>query len=96
MSSKYIWVVTYDHLDDLPVLVVGPNNADEREIYNRCKTPFRMYDDDGELYYSGLMCDESEDSEGNGPLMDYGMPNAGAVRLDWKNPKTGEWEGLVG
>lgn len=93
MSSEYIWIVCYDHLDDLPVYVVGPSNADETEIHKRCTIPFRMYDDDGQLYYSGLMCDECGDP-GN-PLDDYGTPNAGAARLDWKNPKTGEWEGFI-
>jgi len=50
---------------------------------------FRMYDDDGELYYTGrLLRDEDnprydEDTALRGPLADYGEPNAGAVRIEY-------------
>lgn len=57
---------------------------------------FRLYDDDGELYYTGRQAfvdpaEADEDAE-FGPLNDFGMPNDGAVRLDyWED---GEWKTL--
>lgn len=47
---------------------------------------FRMYDDDGEVYYTGAFLalpgyDGYE--EGFEPLEDFGTPNAGAVRIDY-------------
>lgn len=42
--------------------------------------PFRMYDDDGEFYYAGLMM--GDDLQLFEPLDDYGTPNAGATRID--------------
>lgn len=42
---------------------------------------FKMYDDDGELYYTGrLISDDVYDDAGR-PLDDYGTPNAGAVSI---------------
>lgn len=53
---------------------------------------FRMYDDDGELYYTGRYISNDGEPE-FGPLDDYGAPNAGATHIEFKNAK-GEWEEL--
>lgn len=44
---------------------------------------FRMYDDDGILYYTGtLITDDPGDEEAcYAPLGDYGTPNAGAIEI---------------
>lgn len=45
---------------------------------------FNIYDDDGELYYSGRMItdDNPPDEEAcGGPLDDFGAPNAGATEI---------------
>ena len=44
---------------------------------------FKMYDGDGELYYTGRMItDEGKTEEAYfGPLDDYGMPNAGCTSI---------------
>ena len=53
--------------------------------------PFKLYDGDGELYYTGRMnmgaLDEYGDSD---PLYCFGMPNAGATTLKVK--LNGTWQ----
>lgn len=51
-------------------------------------TAFKMYDDDGILYYEGRM---NQHCDGLEPLEDFGMPNAGAVTLRVLNTQ-GKWE----
>lgn len=52
---------------------------------------FKMYDDDGELYYDGRYIEEN-DSDEMEPLDCFGMPNAGCTSIKMKSAKTGEWE----
>lgn len=97
----YAWLITKDHLFDGSTIdrneagVTGPRRA-PADLLARLQAgegqEFRMYDDDGELYYEGrYLGDDSEDMFG--PLDDFGMPNAGAVRIDYKNA-AGAWEVL--
>lgn len=54
--------------------------------------PFRLYDDDGGLYYEGRMNADALDAYGEGwgnPLDDFGMPNAGCTELQYLD--RGEW-----
>src|SRR5215472_17461504 len=49
---------------------------------------FKIYDDDGEVYYTGVRMGEAEEfgsEEGFKPLDDFGTPNAGAVPIDYLN-----------
>lgn len=58
---------------------------------------FRIYDDDRELYYTGVRTgrgDPDGSEEGFEPLDDYGTPNAGATEIRYFKPETGEWETL--
>lgn len=54
---------------------------------------FRMYDDDGELYFEGILLgnDESEE-EGFAPLDDYGTPDSGCTEIRYYT--NGKWETL--
>lgn len=52
---------------------------------------FRMYDDDGELYYDGRIVG---DYDGFEPLDDFGMPNVGCTNIRYLNANTGAWETL--
>lgn len=91
--SEYAWIVTKDHLDNKTVSVIGPSNATDeqiKELESGKGEAFNMYDDDGEIYYSGKIIG---DYSGFEPLDDYGTPNAGAVDIQYKN-KTGVWESL--
>lgn len=91
------WIIDKDHIGDsnskpttlgnaLGLMGPGSYKGDGSEL--TCK--FRMYDDDGELYYEG----RSGDSSDFGPLDDFGMPNAGATRIDYLNLATGKFETL--
>ena len=58
---------------------------------------FKIYDDDEELYYTGLYIDDSDSEYGEnafGPLDDFGTPNAGAVDIRYYNRETKEYESL--
>lgn len=100
--SRYAWIITRDHTADEgaeegtnmnAIGIVGPRGCtDEQEEQLKAGEgeEFRMYDDDGILYYSGRIIG---DYDGFEPLDDYGMPNAGAVRIDYKN-KDGIWSQL--
>lgn len=52
---------------------------------------FRIYDDDGELYYSGraYLPEDATDDDEFGPLWDFGTPNAGATELRYF--EQGKW-----
>lgn len=98
--SDYAWVVDKDYISDetpvddwgklsaaVAVDVCGPSDATDAQI-ERARSEgkaFRMYDDDGILYYSGRCWTAEPDSEELfGPLDDYGMPNAGAVVIKYR------------
>lgn len=94
----YAWIIDTDHLADGPEYddtgVMGPRQAPDAmtdALRNREPVPnaetftFRMYDDDGTLYYTGRMATTEGDTERAcyGPLGDFGMPNAGAVLIEY-------------
>lgn len=57
--------------------------------------PFRLLDDDGVIYYEGMMVplEEHDDySDGFEPLDDFGGPNAGCTNLEYVDAKTDCWE----
>jgi len=73
----YGWIITRDTLpfDDLgDVGTIGPSNCKLSVEEIKKGKPFRMYDDDGELYYEGFI---AGDFEGFEPLDDFGGPNSG-------------------
>ena len=93
----YAWTITKDHLADLPYGLhsmrddagtVGPSDAtmDHDAIVAHAEgKKFRMFDDDGELNYEGVLVG----GDGFEPLDDFGMPNAGATEI--KYLEDGEW-----
>jgi hypothetical protein len=99
--STYAWIITKDHLaepgdTDTDVGTTGPSDAPDDLIAllsDGKGHTFRMYDDDGELYYTGRLVardDEMGEDECYGPLGDFGMPNAGAVTITYAGHK--EWD----
>lgn len=93
--SYYAWVITTDHLEgNKPVCVTGPHDATDEQIANAHEKgiSFKIYDDDGELYYSGRYWELSGDID-FGPLDDYGAPNAGATEIHYRN-KSGKYVAL--
>lgn len=94
-KSKYWWKITTVHglhntdprfkpntFVDAGWLGYGPNNADESITAN--KAVFKLYDDDGILYYTGEIFGEYDGFE---PLDDFGAPCDGCtgIKID------GEW-----
>jgi hypothetical protein len=58
---------------------------------------FRIYDDDRELYYTGIRTGQGDpdgSEDGFEPLDDYGTPNAGATEIRYWKPETRTWETL--
>lgn len=95
------WIITNDHLAEPDgiagtnmnaVTVVGPSDYDGPTDIGALRVPFRMYDDDGTLYYEGRMNADALEAFGDGrdPLSGFGMPNAGATRLDYREA-SGAW-----
>lgn len=78
--------------------VSGPSTASQSEVDDAAHGErFRMYDDDGILYYAGKIWVDPRNEDGVekfGPLADFGTPNAGAVEIRYQNDITGEWETL--
>jgi hypothetical protein len=86
---KMRWIITKDVIE---------NGADEG-VMSRAGSPregfpsekFRMFDDDGELYYEG-MAEQDNESSGFEPLDDFGMPNAGCTEIQYF--EKGKWNTL--
>ena len=85
----YGWIITKDIIEDgLGNLTSGPRGSQFTFAdLEATGTQFRMYDDDGTLYYEGLICG---DFDGFEPLDDFGTPNAGATRIELY--LKGRWE----
>lgn len=80
--------------------VIGPSDATDDEIAQLKAgrgLAFRMFDDDGELYYKGRWLEpEGDDWDGEQqfePLNCFGTPNAGCTYIEYKNT-AGKWEML--
>jgi len=60
---------------------VGIASSDyDESLEDEMVARFRMYDDDGEMYYEGIATpDDGED--GFAPLDDFGTPNAGCTEI---------------
>ena len=86
------WIITVDHIEDgARVETFGPRTTElaRDEIIDHVDaTPFRMFDDDGILYYEGLMT--TPDTDPFAPLDHFGAPNAGCTMIELKTD--GGWE----
>jgi hypothetical protein len=104
-GTGYGWLITRDvlaeedardgdlHLDD--VGAYGPSDVVlTREQVAEHGMDFRMFDDDGTLYYEGKFA-LAPDCHASGfePLDDFGMPNAGCTEIHYKDT-AGEWRRL--
>lgn len=90
MASSYGWIITEDHTEEGngDAGTIGPRDIDTRielELHRGHGRAFRMYDDDGELYYSGRIIGHGTypdlGEEAFRPLDDFGTPNAGATEI---------------
>ena len=101
--SIYGWLITKDHIgngaDDG---ATGPQKITKTHADNLvqidCTDPtvgvremFKMYDDDGVLYYTGFITGEYDGFE---PLDDFGTPNAGCTEIRYRLKGSGAFETL--
>lgn len=98
MACDYGWIITEDHIskecgDKSEVGISGPRNISKAVLARLKKgegVKFKLYDDDGILYYEGLQIEGDEGDEGTfAPLDNFGMPNSGCTEL--KQFLNGEW-----
>lgn len=95
--TTYAWTITKDYLNDPAdpddvnaVGVSGPSEASDEalaQVLAGHGRLFRMYDDDGILYYTGRLFDTTGDYDEDAcyaPLGNYGMPAAGAVEIRYQ------------
>lgn len=73
------WVESDSFGKPTTMRIAGPNGCSSDDCdAGYTWTKFRMFDDDGVLYYEGEM---NEFCDGLEPLTDFGMPNAGCTIL---------------
>ena len=98
--APYAWLITKDHFYDpdqpkesgCRAGWMGPSNVGmtELEVREMRHEIFRMFDDDGNLYYTGIICGRYEGFE---PLDDLGTPDAGCTSIEYMQDD-GEWRAL--
>lgn len=111
MVAEYAWIIDVDHSPDPNYPegsycnakgVCGPSTAPDNLLDILRNTQqgrrFKIFDDDGELYYEGRIIVDVPDGydlqdEHFGPLWDFGTPNAGATDIQYLND-SGLWETL--
>ena len=90
--AKYAWRINEDQISDggpegtngNAIGMLGPRSItpeQEARLKDGAGEEFKMYDDDGEHYYTGRIIG---DYSGFEPLDDFGTPNAGAVDIRYK------------
>ncbi len=91
--NNYHWMIdgAYGTCSNESLPIHGPSDCDADEAFGPSAKRFLMMDDDGEIYYGGLI--QGTDYQGFEPLDDYGTPNAGASEIRYINAN-GDWEKL--
>lgn len=96
--AKYAWIITKDLIsdDDEPSAVgkVGPHNINPALLATLKTVPaaavrFRMLDDDGSIYFHGLIVG---DYDGFEPLDSYGRPSHGCTEIQYR--ESAKWTRL--
>lgn len=83
------WIEIEDDFKCEQPTIVNVQSCDYQNKYDKdLVIRFRMYDDDGILYYEGR-ADEDTSFE---PLDDFGMPNAGCTYIKYWNDDEQKWE----
>ena len=106
--QNYTWILDKDHIADPgakpgtngnAVGMFGPRDYRPdllKALMQGGGIPFRMLDDDKNLYYEGRIAVPKGEEDGEAllyPLDDFGMPNAGCTIIQYKD-KTGKWKGI--
>lgn len=93
MPANHAWIIDKDLIDGKAVNLTGPRDAHpdfaaKLKADPKAGKKFKMYDDDGELYYEGriLYADDADGDVEFRPLDDFGMPGAGCTEIRyWLN-----------
>ena len=93
------WIVTRNYCDPRncmyeEVEIIGPGDCEIPKEELLKGHPFKMYDDDHNLYYTGFLVGDKKSHEALTPLEDYGTPNAGASYIKYQNDETKKWESV--
>ena len=79
-----MWIITKDYISSAgETTAVGTRSRDLKDgEEDKCTIPFKLYDDDGELYYEGLMSPGAADSmKIFSPLHGWAMGYAGCTEI---------------
>lgn len=104
MKNKKGWIITNSHIDEIeryepkigniyknkPVNIIGPNGCELSIEELKKGFPFKMFDDDSNLYYEGFLVGDKYGHDGFMPLDHYGTPNAGCTSIQYQNENK-EW-----
>jgi hypothetical protein len=102
-GAGYGWIIDKDRLSNgegSRVGIMGPHNlidSIKAQLESGKGEPFRLLDDDGEIYYEGrIIHHEGYEAPDTGfePLDDFGEPDAGCSGIQYKSERTGQWEDL--
>jgi hypothetical protein len=87
------WIITRDHisLDPNEKPTVGRGSYDNAQAASNFPYRFKLYDDDGVLYYEGRSDDR--DSQRAFDPLDWADAYAGCTRIDYLRDG-GKWEAL--
>jgi hypothetical protein len=76
----------------VPATRIKPDGSVVIRRFNKKGTAFRIFDDDGDLYYRGRYHGDPNGSGAFAPL-DWAQGEAGATRIDYRQPD-GTWRTL--
>ena len=99
---RHLFVVTHTTLNADPY----PERLTQRHLFPLAKPrrfgrghgqpgagiPFRLYDDDGNLYYQGISYDDGTEEQAFAPL-DWGLSDSGCTELRHRSA-SGAWQTL--
>ncbi len=86
---RFLWKITKDFIDEGEANGIGNTEGNEDAILNE---KFKLYDDDGELYFEGASNDQS--SEAAFVPLDWAMGNYGCTDIEYLDANTGKWVSL--
>jgi len=85
-----MWMITKNYIDEPESVFCRIESSDFVEG-TKLTEQFRLYDDDGNLYYEGVSSDSTSERAFD-PLDDFGTPNAGCTTIRYYRKDKGEWE----
>lgn len=94
-GESIFWKITKDHIEDgeHEGYTFTPHEAFNNPLIQELlNNKFRLYDDDGELYFEGIATNQSCESAFE-PL-DWAMANFGCTEIKYLNNETKKWETL--